>query len=82
LQNKVLNARVLKRSIFRLVRSRLIKFLFFGGLVIDRAVAVSYSVEYMQHDYRINTQGLRLAGILRFTLFFFMLLLTQSSSFS
>jgi hypothetical protein len=23
--------------------------------VIDRAVAVSYSTEHMQHDYRINT---------------------------
>jgi hypothetical protein len=54
-QTKVLILYVLKRSVFRLARSRLIKFAFFGGPVIDRATTVSYSTEHMQHDYRINT---------------------------
>jgi len=54
-QTKVPILYVLKRSVFRLARSRLIKFAFFGSPVIDRATTVSYSTEHMQHDYRINT---------------------------
>jgi len=67
-QTKVPILYVLKRSVFGLARSRLIKFAFFGSSVIDRATTVSYSTEHMQHDYRINThtQGLRLAGISAF----------------
>ena len=55
LKIKVLvNNRVWKRSIFRLVRSRLIQFFIFFRSSSDRSY--SYSTEHMQHDYRINTR--------------------------
>ena len=66
------------RSFLALNQILLLLLVFFGGPVIDRALAVSYSLKHTQHDYRINTQGLALAGMRRLSLSLF----TQSVLFS